>query len=259
MKLLGSMMSAALLAGAATADAQPVPRAVLAAPGAVVVSDFDGPYSEEPPPRYRPEVREEILVPDLLPPREIAAIARDEGFEPLGPPQPRGRFYTVVVIDPDGEDGRLVMDGRSGRLMRFVPAGTVGEIVSGETMASLGPVRATRLFGPERHPPRPPRAIPHLASRGPLNPPMPRPAPQQPVGTKAAKQVPATAAVPAKDATKPTTDTAPKQQTASSSPAPVTPGATAVSATPTPAGPVAAKPAFEPKPTEAMPPAQGLD
>lgn len=259
MKLLGSMLSAALLAGAATADAQPAARAVVVAPGAVVVSDFDGPYSEAPPPRYRPELREEFVVPDLLPPREIAAIARDEGYEPLGLPQPRGRFYTVAAVDPTGEDGRLVIDGRSGRLVRFVPAGTVGEIVHGETMASLGPVRATPVFGPERHPPRPPRAIPHLASRGPLAPPQPRAGPQPPLGAKAAKQAPAAAAVTAKDATKPATDTAPKQQTASSTPAPATPGASAASATPAPAGPAAAKPAFEPKPTEAMPAAQGLD
>ncbi len=48
-------------------------------------------------------------------------MLRDNGFSPLGAPQQRGLFYTIAVLDRGGGEGRLVIDARDGRIVRFVP------------------------------------------------------------------------------------------------------------------------------------------
>ena len=65
--------------------------------------------------------------PSLLPPQEVYAILRDNGFSPLGAPRQRGYTYVIAVLDRGGEDGRLIIDGRSGRIIRFVPASQWGQ------------------------------------------------------------------------------------------------------------------------------------
>ena len=52
---------------------------------------------------------------------------RENGFSPLGVPQQRGLFYTIAVIDRRGDDGRLVIDARNGRIVRFMPAYRMGD------------------------------------------------------------------------------------------------------------------------------------
>ena len=64
--------------------------------------------------------------PMLLPPHEVYTVVRESGFSPLGIPQQRGFIYTIAVIDRGGDDGRLVIDARNGRIIRFVPARTDG-------------------------------------------------------------------------------------------------------------------------------------
>ncbi|MGP9814618.1 hypothetical protein ACTZWT_24155 [Rhodopseudomonas sp. NSM] len=267
MNFIGCVMSAGLMATATAAMAQPAPRDI-GRPAITVISDIEGPYAALPPPppprirRYLPEGRyvpEANFAPDVLPPREIAAIARDQGFEPLGIPRQRGMFYTLAAINPDGDDGRLVIDGRSGRLVRFMPAWRMGAAMEDETVASYGPVQGLPPL-PERRAQRPAKPAPHLASRTPATP-LPRPSPQQstkgPSPAAAAKA--ATAVAPAKDASKPATDAAPKQETAKAEDKP------AASPNPTPA-PTEAKPEAKPstsapaiQPTEPMPPVQGLE
>ena len=63
----------------------------------------------------------------LLPPQEVYAVLRDNGFSPLGVPHQRGLVYTIAVIDRNGEDGRLVIDARNGRIIRFMPAYRYGQ------------------------------------------------------------------------------------------------------------------------------------
>src|SRR6185312_9990922 len=116
--LLGWAVSAGLVLAASAADAQ------MLAPYRAV-SDFDGPYERPygavppaPPPVYG---YGQYGGPALLPPQEIYAVLRDNGFSPLGVPQQRGLVYTIAVLDRDGEDGRLVIDARNGRIIRFVP------------------------------------------------------------------------------------------------------------------------------------------
>ncbi|WP_315721892.1 MULTISPECIES: hypothetical protein [unclassified Bradyrhizobium] len=155
MKLLVGAVSASLIAAFA-AQAEPLPPSGLRG-SYTAVSDFDAPYSDAPPavlpappPRYgyRPApdygYREERYAPPapvyrqdgyrdgyqqdygyapaFLPVHEVYAILRDNGFSPLGAPRQRGNVYVVAVLDRQGEDGKLVVDARSGRIIRFVPA-----------------------------------------------------------------------------------------------------------------------------------------
>ena len=52
-------------------------------------------------------------------------VLRENGFSPLGVPRLRGLFYSVSAIDRRGDDGRLVIDARDGRIVRFVPAASL--------------------------------------------------------------------------------------------------------------------------------------
>ncbi|MGY4303698.1 hypothetical protein ACVIJ6_000941 [Bradyrhizobium sp. USDA 4369] len=154
MKLLVGAVSASLLAAFA-AQAEPFGPAGARAPY-TAVSDIDEPYQDLPaavpaPPRYgygpgadygyrdqrytppAPAYRQDGYQPDygyapaFLPVHEVYAILRDNGFSPLGAPRQRGNVYVVAVLDRDGEDGKLVVDARSGRIIRFVPAFQWGE------------------------------------------------------------------------------------------------------------------------------------
>src|SRR5438874_1089114 len=87
---------------------------------ATTVSDIGGPYAAVPD-VARPG-------PRLLPPIEVYTVVRESGFSPLGIPQRRGFVYTIAVVDRGGEDGRLVIDARNGRVLRFVPGYGIGGI-----------------------------------------------------------------------------------------------------------------------------------
>ena len=170
-------------------------------------SDIEGPYANVPPPppvitapaygarpAYGPppaygagpaEYGAAYGAP-LLPPTEIYAVLRDNGFSPLGVPRLRGLFYSVSAIDRRGDDGRLVIDARDGRIVRFVPAehfgygggyGGYGDgYYGGAPRPAYGPVEPlTRLEGP----PRPPASVPKIASRMPQAVPMPKAAPSK--------------------------------------------------------------------------------
>src|SRR6266481_1045378 len=82
--------------------------------------------------------------PTLLPPMEVYTVVREAGFSPLGIPQQRGVVYTISVIDRGGDDGKLVIDDLN------ITYGAPGP---------LPPIAAVRGV------PRPPRPIPHVASR----------------------------------------------------------------------------------------------
>jgi hypothetical protein len=182
MKLFtGWVISAGLVFTAAAANAQ-----VLVPYGAgrsyVAVSDFGGPYAAMP--EEAPVVR---YGPTLLPAPEVYTIVRENGFSPLGIPQQRGFVYTIAVMDPDGEDGRLVIDARTGRILRFMPAYRMGDHLSGDLTVDYGPVGSLPPPSPVRGYPRPPASIPHVAgphvaSRMPAGVPVPREAPPRPAG-----------------------------------------------------------------------------
>src|ERR1700733_780444 len=123
MKLFrGWVISAGLVLTAATAHAQGVSPSGTGG-SYTAVSDIDGPYAAMPPEAAAPGYG---YGPTLLPPREVYTVLRDNGFSPLGAPQQRGMFYVISVVDRGGDDGRLVIDARNGRIVRFAPAYRTG-------------------------------------------------------------------------------------------------------------------------------------
>jgi hypothetical protein len=182
------------------------------------VSDIGGPYAAMP---------EEMPAPGyarpLLPPNEVYTVLRENGFSPLGAPQQHGMFYAIAVIDRYGEDGRLVIDARNGRIVRYVPAYVARGFYDRFAYGPLPPMANLRDA------PRPPASVPQVASR---TPPVPKPSPLT------AKPAPE-----------------PSQQSAAVTPKPADPPP--APQTPPPA--VEAKPAPQVAPTQPMPKVQGLD
>jgi hypothetical protein len=121
------------------------------------VSDVGAPYAAMPPGHG----------PRLLPAPEVYTIARESGFAPLGIPQQRGIVYTISVINNAGDDGKLVIDARSGRIIRFIPAYRMGDNFNGDLDVAYGAVGPLPppMNSSYRRVPRPPLPIPHVASR----------------------------------------------------------------------------------------------
>jgi hypothetical protein len=273
MKLFtGWVLAAGLALGATAANAQVM--------GPSRVSDFSGPYIDGPyrnGPYYAPPPAEVAPPPPpprygygpapgyggygsgyapaaLVPPHEVYTILREAGFSPLGVPQQRGFIYTIAVIDRGGEDGRLVIDARSGRILRFVPAWQNGSPYEGGAWNSSygppGPLPPNAV----RSDLKPPAPAPRVASR---SVPVPKPSPlaakpaaepARPAAEAVAKPAPEPAA------SKPVTEP-PKQQAAATQAKP----AEAAPATTATIGQTQAKPAPGILPTQEMPKAQGLE
>jgi len=228
----GLVMSAGLVLMATTANAQG------SGPPSTAVSDIGEPYaaapSEGPVPGYGPAP---AYGPALLPPMEVYTVLRENGFSPLGMPRRQGLVYTIAVIDRRGDDGRLVIDARTGQILRFLPAFRL----FGRTYAPAGPLPPMTNL---RDAPRPPAEVPRLASRMPTVP-LPKPSPQRPGEVKPLDVKP----VVDKAAAQP-----PQQSAAMQVKPPDTP------AMPQAAPPVETKPvAPQIAPTQEMPKAQGLE
>ncbi len=259
----GWAVSAVLVAAATAANAQ--------GPGAryQATSDFEAPYAGGPPPGYYgapPAYGPPAAYapppgygpPPLLPVQEVYAVLRDNGFSPLGAPYQRGLTYVIAVIDRGGEDGRLVIDARNGRIIRFTPAfrwsnGDYGERSGyyGDRYAPpppYGPPRALPPMAPISGEARPAVPAPHLASRS-----VPLPQPKPSVAGKLPEVAPQKSA---SVETKPAA-AAPKPTAASSATAQA-----AVPLTPAQAASVLApesKPAPAIAPTQPMSKVQGLE
>jgi hypothetical protein len=220
------------------------------------ISDIGGPYYA-PPPREYPGPRYG-QGPMLLPPTEVYTVVRESGFSPLGIPQQRGLVYTISVIDRGGDDGRLIIDARTGRIIRFIPAHRMGEQFNDDltlNYGSPGPLPPTTQI-PVNHvraAPRPPKSIPHVASRTvPVPKANPRAAAKPATVDLAAKPVAAEpTAIPA-TAAEPAAVAEPVQQSASAQPKPAEAPPAAVTTG-------AAKPAPQIAPTQDMPKVQGLE
>jgi hypothetical protein len=200
-------------------------------------SDLDGPYVGGPytrgpyaaPPREMPGPR--YGGPMLLPPQEVYTVVREAGFSPLGIPRLRGFVYAIAVIDRGGNDGRMVIDARDGRILRFVPAYRMGDNFNEHV--NYGPAGPLPPVGTARGA--------RVASHTPPAVPMPKASPLH--GGEAKPQ----AAMPAPE---------PAQQAAAVQGKPAEAPATRQAAAP---AVVEAKPAPQIQPTQEMPKAQGLD
>jgi hypothetical protein len=219
MKLFtGWVMSAGLVLAATSANAQMLAPDRGGGPPYSAVADIDSPYAAMPPdvhgpapgPVYSPApggrayygpAPEPAYGPRLLPPLEVYAVVRENGFSPLGPPQQRGMFYTIAVIDRGGGDGRLVIDARDGRIVRFMPAWRSGGNYNPHVAVAYGPPGAPPVSAVRGGPPRPPALVPHVASR---SVPLPRATPQRSsepqVANKPSQPVPQSMAMEAKPA-----------------------------------------------------------
>src|SRR6266481_96292 len=238
MKLFtGLIVSAGLVAMATAANAQILAPHEAGNSSYRAVSDFEGPYAAMP-----PDVPAPRLGPRLLPPTEVYTVLRENGFLPLGIPQQRGLVYTIAVVARGGDDGRLVIDARNGRIIRFVPAYRMGDNFDEDLRGSYGAVGSLPpLISAVRGPPRPPASIPHVASRTPSVP-MSRAAPPRAGEAKPLAAQPAPA---------------PTQQSAAVQAKPADPQTPPQVAAP---AAVAAKPAApQIQPTQEMPKMQGLE
>ena len=56
-----------------------------------------------------------------LPPREVVALVRSKGLEPLSRPVRQGPAYTLRAADSAGRLVQVVVDARLGRIVRIVP------------------------------------------------------------------------------------------------------------------------------------------
>jgi hypothetical protein len=265
MKLFtGWVVSAGLVLAATAANAQGPAPTVIGSPSYTAVSDIGGRYAEmvpeAPPPRYygpnyAPNY-EPGYGPALLPPTEVYTILRESGFSPLGIPQQRGLFYTIAVVDRRGDDGRLVIDARTGQIIRFMPAYRMGSNFNDDPPRAYGPAGPLPPISNMRGVPRPPEPVPKMASRAPSYVPIPKAAPPHagdlkpegaPLAAKPATEKPATE----KPAPEPAQQSAAVQAKPADVPAAHPPAAVPI---------VEAKPAAsEIRPTQEMPKAQGLE
>jgi hypothetical protein len=257
MKLFtGWILSAGLVVVTGAANAQMPARADLGRSPYAVVSDVDGPYAAMPPeadgPRYG-------YGPMLLPAPEVYTLLRENGFSPLGAPRQHGLFYTVAVVDRRGDDGRLVIDARNGRIIRFMPAGRMSDEYSYNDVPAVIYGRPAPMppIDNLRGVPRPPAPVPpRMASRTPPAVPMPKAAPPR----AADIQPEVKPLAPKLSSDKPSFDKSSSDKPASE-PAQQSAAAQAKPAD-TPIPPPAAVPivpAPQIQPTQAMPKVQGLE
>jgi hypothetical protein len=220
------LFTGSLAAGSLAAGLILLASGALAQSPYATVSDIGGPYAAMPPgpvpgPHYG-------YGPTLLPSTEVYAVLRDNGFSPLGIPRLRGFVYRIAVIDRGGEDGRLVIDARDGRIIRFVPAWRTGggyhdgpRVMYGAPPAPLPPPDVRSSV-------HPPRATGQVASHTVI--PVPK---AKPLAAKAALE-------PVKQAAVPQPKPAETQAAVTTGTAP-------------------AKPAPQIAPTQDLPTAQGLE
>src|SRR5262249_35389188 len=156
-----------------------------------------------PPPSPGPVYRGEGMI---LPPYEVAAIVRSTGLEPLGRPVRQGQAYAVRAIDDAGEEVRVIVDARLGRIIKVVPlmepryampllrppafgrpprpvamvpdGGIEGPLLNGPAAGGLGPTAGAPHEPPAPAGPPLPRPRPKMVSTE--SPPTGAPAPQPP-------------------------------------------------------------------------------
>lgn len=222
------------------------------------MSDFDEPYYTPMAPRG-PLSRGDGMA--LVPPHEVFEVMREAGFLPTGVPRLRGFTYVITAIDRRGGDGRLMVDARTGAIINFVPSDGYEEGMNGPPGGPGGPRGAAP---PPPMPamsnvPRPPAAIPRVASRA-VPQPMPRPAVAVTPQAAARPEAAARPAAAPQIAAKPEAAPQPPLQPAASEPKPA-PAVAAASPPPASAPTVGQVKPAAPQllPTQPMPDAQGLE
>jgi hypothetical protein len=256
MKLFTGSLAAGLVLLAGSAQAQVPGPYENGRPRYTATSDFGAPDAVAPHPvpgpQYAPEPRYGYSPgPGLLPSMEVYSVLRDNGFSPLGIPRLRGFVYTIAAIDRSGEGGRLIIDARNGRIIRFLPSYRMDDNFDQEQSAVRGPFMAQppQARAPQAQAPQAQAAAPQAQAPDHVQ---AAPRPSRPAQV-ASRTVPMPKASPI--AAKPAP--APVQQAAA--PAPKAKSAEVQAAAPVTTGSVAAKPVPQIAPTQDMPNVQGLE
>lgn len=258
----------------------PMPRVLEEDDGVPPARGYERPYYERPYSQQRPYrpgpygqgpdaaipsvrySRPALDARPVIPPPQIVAILRSTGYSPLGQVTQRGWIYTVAALDPNGEDGRLIIDARTGRIMRFIPAMEVDARLNARMAMAYGPPGPPPVteIGYEnrrgslldlRRIPRPPASVARTAKHA-----APRVANKPAAGSPAQQAaVPAQPSAPTPSAASAATaKPEPAQTTADNKPAATTVGAARPSAT-SPSTPAT----LHLWPTQAMPDVQTLE
>ena len=124
----------------------------------------------------------------ILPAYEIVTILRSTGFDPVGQPVKRGSRYEVKAVDPDDFEVRLLVDGRTGRILTVRDSEEYAWSMGSPPHQPYGYRRAAGRFGPLSYGPIypgglvPPRGIPARRPSAKLDDPhkapVPRPRPE---------------------------------------------------------------------------------
>jgi hypothetical protein len=132
----GWAVAAGLVVAVSAANAQMLAPNEVGKAHYQATSDVQGPrpYASVPP--QAPATR---YVPALLPPQEVYTVLRENGFSPLGIPHQSGYVYVIAVVDRLGEDGRLMIDGRNGQIIRFMPTFRTGGYYGEDYRSPYGP------------------------------------------------------------------------------------------------------------------------
>lgn len=172
-----------------------------------------------------------------VPPREAIRMLRSTGYTVLSRPRPAGLvLYSIAVITPRGDDGRIYMDVRDGRLVRFVPGYALTPRTDEDIEFAYNP------------PSPPPAAVPR-------KPAAPKTASRQPMATTTG-----VAPSSAKQAAPKVPELKPAQtRPAQTPPAPVAAATPAPQTTGVAVKPSDAKPPVVIQPTQEMPAVMGLE
>lgn len=115
-----------------------------------------GPFAPIPPARYEADIIDRPAVS----PHQVAVILRSTGYSLLGGINRRGWVYTVAVIDPRGDDGRAIIDARTGAIIRFIPALAVNARLNDELGVVYGPAGPPPALHDFRGALRSPKSVP---------------------------------------------------------------------------------------------------
>jgi len=157
-----------------------------------------------------------------LPPHEIVTIVRSARLQPLHRPMRHGPTYVLRAVDPAGQEVRVTVDARLGRILQVVPVlgpryavlpppygrppGLIPMVPDGAFPPGVdgSPMTGPGLGGPPPAPGRAPVAAAAAPSAAPAGPPLPRPRPKL-AQSPAANPAPAAApqAPPSPSATSP--------------------------------------------------------
>ena len=88
--------------------------------------------------------------PGVLPPYEIVTIIRSTGLDPLGRPMRRGAIYALHAIGRDGDEVRVLVNARSGKIVSVTPLATASRLPPEAALERYEPMPSATYIPPGR-------------------------------------------------------------------------------------------------------------